>query len=163
MSISTSNSWCSNLPQGTWKSRCCCNETPSTAGRNKDHFYPHFIQKLFSKTLCHAIYALDTQCNPFHTAYACNKCVHYWQKHNFVNSSIMQVKIIKFSSCRWWCFLTATSAIRMEQLMLSFIYLQNHLGKMFANNGALHTDKKQKTSRFATSLSMIPLSDWRYI
>ena len=36
-------------------SRYCCKETPSTAGRNQDYFYPHFIQKLISKKLCHAI------------------------------------------------------------------------------------------------------------
>ena len=32
----------------------------STAERNQDYFNPHFFQKLFSKKLCHAIYALDT-------------------------------------------------------------------------------------------------------
>ena len=47
----------------------------------------------------------------FHTAYACYKCVRYWQKNKFADSSIAQVKNMKISSCRWWCFLTATFTI----------------------------------------------------
>ena len=40
-------------------------------------------------------------------------CVRCQQKNNFTNSSIVRVKIIKISSCRWWRFLTATSAIEL--------------------------------------------------
>ena len=40
--------------------KCCCKETPSTARRNQEYFYLHFIQELFSKKVCHAIYALET-------------------------------------------------------------------------------------------------------
>ena len=39
------NSYAADTPN----SRCCCNEMPSRARQNLDYFYPHFIQKLFSK------------------------------------------------------------------------------------------------------------------
>ena len=46
----------------TWiqrNSRCCCNETPSTAGWNQDYFTRASPQSCFQK-ICHAINALDT-------------------------------------------------------------------------------------------------------
>ena len=106
-------------------SRCCCKETPSTAGWNQDYFYPHFIQKWFSKKLCHAIYALDTQRNPDGTAYACALAINMHISHNIHLHEISVLlakkkqqqlywfqysagKNIMISSCR---FLTATSAI----------------------------------------------------
>ena len=68
--------------------RCCCNETPSTAGRNQDYFYPHFIRKLLSKKLCHAIYALDTKRNPVRTGslFACYKYARFTQ-HTIVTNA----------------------------------------------------------------------------
>ena len=45
------------------------------------------------------------------TAYTRYKYLRYWQKNSFANSSILLVKNIKISSCRWWCFLLITSVI----------------------------------------------------
>ena len=60
---STGDSTTSKRKNSTIKSypisRCCCNETPSTAGRNQVYFYLHFIQKLFSKNF-HAVYTPST-------------------------------------------------------------------------------------------------------
>ena len=71
------------------------------------------------------MYTLNTSPSPVRTAYACalaiNVCVShnirlyevraYYQNNNFADSSIVWVKNIMVSSCRWWHFLTATSAI----------------------------------------------------
>ena len=68
-------------------SRCCCNETPSTAGRTQEYFYPHFILKLFLKKLCYMIYVLDTKCIPVRTAYACALAIN-----THLSQSIMPVR-----------------------------------------------------------------------
>ena len=62
-------------------SRCCCKKTPSTAGRNQDYFYLHFIQTCFQIN-CHAIYTLDTLCNPLRTAYACALAINMRVSHS---------------------------------------------------------------------------------
>ena len=41
--------WRSHYTGWYRSSRCCCRETPSTAGQNQDCFYSHFIQNLFSR------------------------------------------------------------------------------------------------------------------
>ena len=83
-------------------------------GPNQDYFYPHFIQKLFSKKLCHAMCALDTLRNPVRTVYACTLALNVRVSHNirlyemsallaennFTDSSIVQVKNMMISSCR---------------------------------------------------------------
>ena len=53
----------------------------------------------------------------FHTTYACMKCMLFRQKNNFAGSSIVQVKNVMISSCCWWRFLTATSAIVVEETL----------------------------------------------
>ena len=100
--------------------RCCCNETPSTAGQNQDYFYPHFIQKLFSKN-CHAIYTPSTLNAIQFAQLAINTRVSHsirlLEMRTFPTEKQLcwfqysAGKIIKISSCHWWRFLTATSAI----------------------------------------------------
>ena len=125
-----------NISTSCENSRCCCNETPSTAGWNQDYFYKHFIQKLFSKKLCHAIYAFDTSHNPVRTAYACALTINvpvshnihlcemhaYWQKKNQLCWFQYSVgKNIMISSCRWWHFLAATCAIAELILAMNLV------------------------------------------
>ena len=86
---------------------------------------PAFHSKLFSKKLCHAIYALDTlPQSSLHSIclrarYKCRRFIQHtlvWnvsilaEKNNFADSTIVWVKNIMVSSCRWWCILTATCA-----------------------------------------------------
>ena len=115
--------WCNGLIILHPNSSCYCNETPST-GRYQDYFYLHFIQKLFSKKAVMQYTPLTLNAIQFaQQTLAINACIShnirlnemcaYWQKNNFADSSIVRVKYIMISSCRWWRFLTATSAIAM--------------------------------------------------
>ena len=85
-------------------SRCCCNKTPLTAGRNWDYFYLHLIQEIskvvfqessvmqYTPSKLDAIQfaqyrlALLLKMHTFHKPYACYKCVHFWQKTNLLIS-----------------------------------------------------------------------------
>ena len=50
-------------------SNCCCNETPSAAGRNQDYFYPHFNPKVVFKK------ALSCKVRPLHLTQSCSHSI----------------------------------------------------------------------------------------
>ena len=95
------------------------------------YIYQHFTEKLsevvFKKTMsCNTPAKLDTimyaqhmlvinaqEMGAFHTAYACYKCVHFWQRflvNNFADFAYSAGKKIESSSSHWWRFVTATTA-----------------------------------------------------
>ena len=114
---------------------------PSTAGRSQDYFYipalysgnqqswsqensvMHYIMPSTLKTIQFVQHTLvDLLVHAFHTAYACYKCMGFWQKNYFADSSIVRVKNTKISSCRWWHFRTATFAIKgLQHRVTSFL------------------------------------------
>ena len=62
-----------NIPILGSNSKCCCNETPSTAGWSLDHIpqlQPWSQQACFLRKVCRAIYVLDTWRSSVCTAYA---------------------------------------------------------------------------------------------
>ena len=76
----------------------------------------------------------------FQTAYTCYKCASWWQKNNFADSRKVQVKNFKISSCCWWRFPTATSAIHIEQsLVILICYL------LKSTHGVLHITHQSRS------------------
>ena len=90
----------------------------------KSCFHKSFVMQYIPLTLKAIQFAQHTLVRLLyiHAFHAWMKCVRYRQKKNFADSSIVRVKNINImiSSCRWWWFLTATSAIQNEVQKMCF-------------------------------------------